>query len=80
LPPPGTTNPPSGTTPVTPILKTTSGGGTNMALIIGVIVGALGFLSLGGFVVYYIIKRKRMEADRLAEEDPDEDYSPVKKF
>ena len=51
-----------------------------MALIIGVIVGALGFLSLGGFVVYYIMKRKRMEADRLAEEDPDEDYSPVKKF
>ena len=51
-----------------------------MALIIGVIVGALGFVALGGFVVYYIMKRKRMEADRLAEEDPDDDYSPVQKF
>ena len=48
-----------------------------MALIIGIIVGALGFVAIGGFVVYYIMKRKRMEASRLAEEDPDEDFSPV---
>ena len=51
-----------------------------MALIIGIAVGALGFVAIGGFLVYYIIKRKRMEADRLAEEDPDEDFAPVKKF
>lgn len=52
-----------------------------MALIIGVIVGALGFVAIGGFLVYYIMKRKRNDADRLAEEeDLDEDYSPTKKF
>lgn len=51
-----------------------------MALVIGIIVGALGFVALGGFLVYYIMKRKRMEADRLAEEDPDEDLVPVQKF
>lgn len=53
-----------------------------MALIIGVIVGALGFVAIGGFLVYYIMKRKRQDADRLAEEDEDldEDYAPVKKF
>ena len=34
-----------------------------MALIIGVIVGTLGFVALGGFLVYYIMKRKRINAD-----------------
>lgn len=51
-----------------------------MALIIGIIVGALGFIALGGFLVYYVMKRKRMEADRLAEEDPEDDMTPVSKF
>ena len=51
-----------------------------MALVIGIIVGALGFIAIGGFLVYYIMKRKRIEADRLAEEDADEDYAPVQKF
>jgi hypothetical protein len=51
-----------------------------MALIIGIVVGALAFIALGGFLVYYVMKRKRIEADRLAEEDPDEDYTPVSKF
>ncbi len=51
-----------------------------MALIIGIIVGALGFIAIGGFLVYYIMKRKRIEADRLAEEDPDDDFAPVSQF
>ena len=81
-PPPGITpgTPPPAPPTTTPILEAKKGGGSNMALIIGIIVGALGFVAIGGFLVYYIMKRKRMEADQLAEEDPDEDMAPVSQF
>jgi H+/gluconate symporter-like permease len=82
LPTPPPAPKPPGTNVITnTILKITKGGNSNMALIIGIIVGALGFVAIGGFLVYYIIKRRRMESDRLAEEeDGDEDFAPVKKF
>ena len=59
--PPGTPPPPPDGS--TPVLKAKPSGGSNMALIIGVIVGTLGFVALGGFLVYYIMKRKRINAD-----------------
>ena len=65
--PPGTPPPPPDGS--TPVLKAKPSGGSNMALIIGVIVGVLGFVALGGFLVYYIMKRKRINADQLAEEE-----------
>ena len=41
---------------------------------IGIVVGVLGLLAVIGFLVYYIMKQKRLMAERLAEEnDEDED-------
>ena len=45
----------------------------NMALTIGIVLGVLALLAVIGFLVYYIMKQKRMMAERLAEENDEED-------
>ncbi len=52
---------------------------------IGIVVGVLGLLAVIGFLVYYIMKQKRLMAERLAEEndedeDEDEDEDKVQSF
>jgi hypothetical protein len=59
--PPPVVTPPTGT-PTTPTNGTTSAsstGSTNMALIIGIVVGALGFVGVIGFLIYYMMKQKQ---------------------
>jgi type IV secretory pathway VirB10-like protein len=69
-PPPGDPLTPPGVPPPPPVKKNKS----NLAMTIGIVVGVLGLLAVIGFLVYYIMKQKRLMAERLAEEnDEDED-------
>jgi bacteriorhodopsin len=51
-----------------------------LALIIGIVAGVLGLVAIIGFLVYYVMKQKRMMAERLAEEEADEDEDAVQEF
>jgi FtsZ-interacting cell division protein ZipA len=42
-------------------------------LIIGIVAGVVGLLAIIGFLVFYIMRQKRLMAERLAEEEVDED-------
>jgi FtsZ-interacting cell division protein ZipA len=42
-------------------------------LIIGIVAGVIGLLAIIGFLVFYIMRQKRLMAERLAEEEVDED-------
>jgi len=37
-------------------------GSSNLALIIGIVIGAIGFVAIGGFLVYYIMKKKSLQS------------------
>jgi hypothetical protein len=92
VPPPAVTPPgtPPGTPPNTtvtpttpPATPTTVKKKSNLALIIGIVVGVIGLLAVIGFLVYYIMRQKRMMEERLAEEDDedlDEDEDQVQSF
>ncbi len=76
-PPPGTTvlTPPNGL----PNVIIAAAKKTNLALIIGIVAGVLGFVAIIGFLVYYVMRQKRLQEERLAEEE-DEDEDAVQEF
>lgn len=72
--PPGPPGSPPATPPGTPPdTITTTKKKSNLALIIGIAVGVIGFIAIIGFLVYYIMRQKRLMSERLAEEEEEED-------
>jgi len=51
-------------------------------LIIGIVAGVIGLLAIIGFLVFYIMRQKRLMSERLAEEaeEEDEDQDAVQSF
>ena len=56
--PPASPSPSSPSNTTNPEVSSSPSGGPNVGLIIGIVVGVLGFIGIVGFLIYYVKKQK----------------------